>query len=66
MILAPSQHDDYAGSTFPGIVDALFEIEKLTGAEETERWELVKKQLSVVTYFFLHAAANFLQDFDTL
>ena len=55
---APSAHDSYAGSSFPGLVDTMFEIEKLTGDEEDARWEEVAKQLSIITFFIENAAAS--------
>ena len=62
VVFAPSIHNRYAGATFPGLVDSLFNIDKASGVEETERWDRVKQQLSVVTYF-IHTAANQLKDF---
>ena len=64
MIFAPSAHNNYAGSSFPGIVDTLFEINKLSGEEFTQRLEEVKKQMSIVT-FHIQAAAAVLQDYDS-
>ena len=63
VIFAPSAHGNYEGSSFPGVVDALFEINKLSGEALTGRLEEVKKQLSVVT-FHIKSAAALLQDFD--
>merc|ERR550532_1291540 len=57
VVFAPSDHDSYAGSNFPGLVDTLFQIEKLTGAEEEEKWQEVAKQLSIITFFIDNAAA---------
>ena len=45
-MFAPSTHNAYAGAVFPGIVDALYEIEH----SDKKDWEAVKKQLSVVVY----------------
>lgn len=58
---ASSAKNSYAGSSFPGIVDTLFEIEKLTGKELTDRWEDVKKQFAILT-FRIQLAAAILQD----
>ena len=63
VIFAPSAHDSYAGSSFPGLVDTLFEIHKLTGEDFTERLEEVKKQFSIVT-FHIQSAAALLQEYD--
>lgn len=56
MVFAPSAHDSYSGSSFPGIVDSLFEIEKVSGDTAKERWNEVAKQLSVVTFYIQSAA----------
>ena len=68
VIFAPSAHNSYAGASFPGLVDTLFEIEKTTGEEKDKRWKDVALQLSAVT-FFIENAASSLQppvDFQTL
>lgn len=54
MIYAPSAHDSYAGDSFPGIVDALYE------AEVNGDWNQVKKQVSLVVYY-IRSAANLLR-----
>uniref|UniRef100_A0A0B7B9R7 Peptidase M28 domain-containing protein n=1 Tax=Arion vulgaris TaxID=1028688 RepID=A0A0B7B9R7_9EUPU len=43
VIFAENQHDTYAGTSFPGLLDLLFEIEK-----EPERWETVKQHFHVI------------------
>ena len=58
-------HNTYAGSAIPGLIDSLFKIEKTEGAEEVERWDKVKEHLAALTYF-IHAAANYLKEFDEL
>ena len=63
VIFAPSAHNSYAGASFPGVVDTLFEIHKLTGEDFAKRLEEVKQQLSIVT-FHIQSAAALLQDYD--
>ena len=56
LLLAESQADAYAGSSFPGLVDLLFEIDK---AEDVDaRWERVKRHFSVIVYTIDAAAAT--------
>ena len=59
VVFAPSAHDVYAGVSFPGVSDALWEAERSTGsAQEVEkRWGQVRQQVSVITYV-IHAAAQ--------
>ena len=59
VVFAPSAHDSYAGSSFPGLIDALFDIEKAT-TDRAERWDLVHQQLAINTYF-IEAATNVLK-----
>ncbi|XP_047449238.1 N-acetylated-alpha-linked acidic dipeptidase 2 isoform X2 [Mugil cephalus] len=54
VIFAPSSHNKYAGESFPGIYDALFDI--ANSANPKEAWEEVKRQISVAA-FTVHAAA---------
>ncbi|XP_029028124.2 N-acetylated-alpha-linked acidic dipeptidase 2 [Betta splendens] len=54
VIFAPSSHNKYAGESFPGIYDALFDIKN--SAEPHKSWEEVKRQISVAA-FTVHAAA---------
>ena len=53
MIFAPSAHNAYAGSSFPGLVDALYEVQR----SDEKDWNKVKKELSVVVYY-IQAATN--------
>ena len=62
-MFAPSQHDAYSGSSFPGLVDSLFNIDQVSSEEEDERWTVVRKQLAAVTYF-LQAASVWLSETD--
>ncbi|KAJ7371543.1 hypothetical protein OS493_024883 [Desmophyllum pertusum] len=41
VLFAPQMHNIYGSSSFPGITDALFDIEK------TKNWKLVKEQVSI-------------------
>ena len=54
VIFAPSSHNKYAGESFPGIYDALFDIEN--SPEPEKAWEEVKRQISIAA-FTVHAAA---------
>jgi len=53
---APSEQNHYAGSSFPGLNDALFEISR--DPAQQKRWREVSKQLAVVTFFIETAAAS--------
>uniref|UniRef100_A0A6I8S4C2 Glutamate carboxypeptidase 2 n=1 Tax=Xenopus tropicalis TaxID=8364 RepID=A0A6I8S4C2_XENTR len=59
VIFAPSSHNKYAGESFPGIYDALFDIENK--ADQYRAWEEVKRQISVAA-FTVQAAAETLQE----
>ncbi|XP_061638168.1 N-acetylated-alpha-linked acidic dipeptidase 2 isoform X2 [Phyllopteryx taeniolatus] len=54
VIFAPSSHNKYAGECFPGIYDALFDIERSVDREKA--WNEVKQQISIAA-FTVHAAA---------
>ncbi|XP_072317937.1 N-acetylated-alpha-linked acidic dipeptidase 2 [Eucyclogobius newberryi] len=54
VIFAPSSHNKYAGESFPGIYDALFDIENAADPEKS--WDEVKRQISIAS-FTVHAAA---------
>ncbi|KAL0973452.1 hypothetical protein UPYG_G00203830 [Umbra pygmaea] len=54
VIFAPSSHNKYAGESFPGIYDALFDIEH--AANPVLAWEEVRRQISIAA-FTVHAAA---------
>ncbi|XP_053177566.1 N-acetylated-alpha-linked acidic dipeptidase 2 [Scomber japonicus] len=54
VIFAPSSHNKYSGESFPGIYDALFDIEN--SADPEKAWEEVKRQISIAT-FTVQAAA---------
>ena len=59
IILAPSSHNKYAGESFPGIYDALFDIENR--ADPHSAWAEVKKHISIAA-FTVQAAAGTLTD----
>ncbi|NXG49191.1 NALD2 dipeptidase, partial [Psilopogon haemacephalus] len=59
IIFAPSSHNKYAGESFPGIYDAMFDIE--SKAAQHEAWEEVKRQISVAA-FTVQAAAGTLKE----
>ncbi|XP_078078919.1 N-acetylated-alpha-linked acidic dipeptidase 2 [Mustelus asterias] len=48
IIYAPSAHNKYAGESFPGIYDALFDISN--AADERKAWQEVKKQIAVASF----------------
>ncbi|XP_060090941.1 putative N-acetylated-alpha-linked acidic dipeptidase [Heteronotia binoei] len=48
IIFAPNRHNKYAGVSFPGIYDALFDIS--SQADQPKAWEEVKRQISIAAY----------------
>ncbi|XP_037745476.1 putative N-acetylated-alpha-linked acidic dipeptidase [Chelonia mydas] len=59
IIFAPSSHNKYAGESFPGIYDAMFDIGNK--ADQRKAWEEVKRQISIAA-FTVQAAAGTLKD----
>ncbi|XP_020849439.1 N-acetylated-alpha-linked acidic dipeptidase 2 [Phascolarctos cinereus] len=59
IIFAPSSHNKYAGEAFPGIYDALFDIENKENPSKA--WAEVKKQVSIAA-FTVQAAAGSLKE----
>ena len=55
VLFAPSVHNSYAGTTFPGLVDSLFGLDNST---DSAAWRLVEKQFSIVTFVIEAAAAS--------
>lgn len=53
VVFAPCAHNAYAGSSFPGLVDALYSVQQLNSKD----WELVEKELSVAV-FYIQSATN--------
>ncbi|KAG8453048.1 hypothetical protein GDO86_004746 [Hymenochirus boettgeri] len=59
IIFAPSSHNKYAGESFPGIYDSLFDIENKE--DQPKAWEDVKKQISVAVFTIQSAADTLLE-----
>ncbi|NWX49683.1 FOLH1 carboxypeptidase, partial [Steatornis caripensis] len=59
VIFAPSSHNKYAGESFPGIYDAMFDIKNK--ADQHGAWEEVKRQISIAA-FTVQAAAETLNE----
>uniref|UniRef100_A0A8D2JRL5 N-acetylated-alpha-linked acidic dipeptidase 2 n=1 Tax=Sciurus vulgaris TaxID=55149 RepID=A0A8D2JRL5_SCIVU len=59
IIFAPSSHNKYAGESFPGIYDAMFDIENT--ADPHLAWTEVKKHISIAA-FTIQAAAETLKE----
>ncbi|XP_077869130.1 glutamate carboxypeptidase 2-like, partial [Saccoglossus kowalevskii] len=61
LVFAPSSKNSYFGDAFPGLLDALFNIENLPEEEAHQQWKVVDKHLSVLTAF-MHGAAITLKE----
>lgn len=48
IIYAPSTHNKYAGISFPGIYDALFDI--ANAPDQRIAWQEVKKQIAIASF----------------
>ncbi|XP_059873191.1 glutamate carboxypeptidase 2 isoform X2 [Delphinus delphis] len=59
VIYAPSSHNKYMGESFPGIFDALFDIENKV--DPSKAWEEVKRHISIAA-FTVQAAAGTLRE----
>ncbi|XP_007446587.1 PREDICTED: N-acetylated-alpha-linked acidic dipeptidase 2 [Lipotes vexillifer] len=59
IIFAPSSHNKYAGESFPGISDSIFDIENK--ADPHSAWKEVKKHISIAA-FTIQAAAGTLKE----
>ena len=59
VLFAESSVNTYAGSSFPGLADGMFEIEG--SPDEARRWEIVRKHFSVILYT-IESAASTLRD----
>lgn len=59
IIFAPSSHNKYAGESFPGIYDAMFDIENKEDRQSA--WTEVKKHISTAA-FIIQAAAGTLKE----
>ncbi|XP_077065191.1 putative N-acetylated-alpha-linked acidic dipeptidase [Siphateles boraxobius] len=58
IIFAPSSHNKYAGESFPGIYDALFDIENVANPQKA--WDEVERQISI-SAFTVNTAAGTLK-----
>ncbi|XP_022094263.1 putative N-acetylated-alpha-linked acidic dipeptidase [Acanthaster planci] len=58
IVFAPSSRDNYASDKFPGIVDAMFDIDN---NPDPEKWNIVKKQLSVAVFTIQSAATALME-----
>ena len=56
ILFAESSVDNYAGSSFPGLTDAMFEIDK--AADPGARWKIVEKHYSVILFTIQSAAST--------
>ncbi|XP_058042110.1 N-acetylated-alpha-linked acidic dipeptidase 2-like isoform X1 [Ahaetulla prasina] len=59
VVFAPSSRNKYAGMSFPGIYDALFDIGSRTDPQKA--WKEVKRQISIAA-FTVQAAAGILEE----
>ncbi|XP_067842435.1 N-acetylated-alpha-linked acidic dipeptidase 2 [Heptranchias perlo] len=59
IIYAPSTHNKYAGESFPGIYDALFDI--ASAPDQRKAWQEVKEQIAVAS-FTVQASAGTLEE----
>ncbi|KAM8975426.1 putative N-acetylated-alpha-linked acidic dipeptidase isoform 2-T2 [Pelodytes ibericus] len=59
IVYAPSSHNKYAGESFPGIYDSLFDIE--SQKDQLSAWDEVRKQISVAA-FTIQAAGETLKE----
>ncbi|XP_070565286.1 glutamate carboxypeptidase 2-like [Ptychodera flava] len=57
VIFAPSSKNMYASSGFPGLTDALFEIELVDPEEKVARWNQVRHEVARLTHVIESAAA---------
>ncbi|XP_033739730.1 putative N-acetylated-alpha-linked acidic dipeptidase isoform X2 [Pecten maximus] len=58
VMFAPSLYDSYSDNSFPGVVDTMHDIQV---NNRTDKWSLLKQQVSVATYT-IQSAANTLDD----
>ncbi|XP_071509914.1 putative N-acetylated-alpha-linked acidic dipeptidase [Diadema antillarum] len=59
VVFAPSSKNAYAGEKFASIVDAMFDIDD---NPDPKKWDLVEKELSIVTYLVQSAAYSLGED----
>ena len=59
VVFAPSTHNSYAGSTFPSLIDALFDLQQSSDPDDSgSALRNVEKQLATVTLLIDTAAAS--------
>ena len=63
VVYAPSTHDAYAGATFPGLVDLMFQID--TAPDQDWRWSEVKRHLAALV-FCIESAVSVLEPVHTI
>ncbi|XP_048348997.1 N-acetylated-alpha-linked acidic dipeptidase 2-like isoform X1 [Sphaerodactylus townsendi] len=56
VIFAPSSHNKYAGVSFPGIFDAMFDIS--SKKDQRNAWQEVKRQISIAVFTVESAAGT--------
>ena len=61
MAFSPSLFHPYDESAFTGLADSLYALDATSEGGSSEQWEVVKKQLSVVT-FIIESAADSLRN----
>ncbi|XP_070538244.1 putative N-acetylated-alpha-linked acidic dipeptidase [Ptychodera flava] len=62
VIFAPSSKDMYASAGFPGLIDALFDIDN--SPDPDKQWKEVEREIAIITYH-LYTAANTMGDLVT-
>jgi len=50
VLFAPSQFDSYAGATFPGLIDLMWEIDEREPADQKNQWERVRQHLATIIF----------------
>ena len=58
-MFAPSNNNYYAADAFPGIVDAMFNIDE--DPDQEGRWTVVREQMAI-TAFIIQSAASTIAD----
>ncbi|CAK8692129.1 unnamed protein product [Clavelina lepadiformis] len=56
VISAPSLHNNYGNTAFPGLVDAMFDID--ADPDQEGRWDEVRRQYSILVFHILSAAST--------
>jgi len=50
VLFAPSAFNTYSSSSFPGLVDLMWGIDRLSPSERLGRWQQVRRHLATVIY----------------